>query len=287
MHFDRLEISRLRNIDEAALDLSPGLNFFHGDNGAGKTAILEAAHLLVRGRSFRSHRPRELIQRDQEQLLVRATLIDPALGSRIVLHCHNLRLMRSMQDTSVARLCTTFNSYHLAAQSFVRDALLSQFHRTEQRDVVVLAGFGRFGQTIMEELEAAAQEIERMFVIDIDADRRMLVAEEQQRLQGTYERIVLQGDISHPEVWRRLTEQEDLSRAHPTILLGTGRAEDNLRTALWIKRKYPNALVFARTNDQSQLAEEVGSEHGIETFSIKQLTEDNIPPAWLPTSYRA
>ncbi|TNF90248.1 MAG: potassium transporter TrkA [Gammaproteobacteria bacterium] len=211
----------------------------------------------------------------------------PALGSRIVLHCHNLRFMRSMQDTSVARLCTTFNSYHLAAQSFVRDALLSQFHRTAQRDVVVLAGFGRFGQTIMEELEASAREIERMFVIDIDADRRMLVAEEQQRLKGTYERIVLQGDISHPEVWRRLTEQEDLSRAHPTILLGTGRAEDNLRTALWIKRKYPNALVFARTNDKSQLAEEVGSEHGIETFSIKQLTEDNIPPAWLPTSYRA
>ncbi len=84
MLFDRLEISGLRNIDQAALDLSPGLNFFHGDNGAGKTAILEAAHLLVRGRSFRSHRPRELIQRDQEQLTVRAMLIDPALGPRAV-----------------------------------------------------------------------------------------------------------------------------------------------------------------------------------------------------------
>lgn len=211
----------------------------------------------------------------------------PGLGSRVVLHCHNLRFMRSMQDTSVARLCTTFNSYHLAAQSLVRDVLLAQFQRTQARDVVIMAGFGRFGQTIMEELEANAEgELAKVFVIDIDADRRMQIAEEQQRIRGTYERIVLQGDISHPEVWRRLTDQEDLSRANPTILLGTGRAEDNLRTALWVKRKYPNALVFARTNDKSQLAREVGAEHDIETFSIKQLMEDNLPAEWLPASYR-
>jgi Trk K+ transport system NAD-binding subunit len=210
----------------------------------------------------------------------------PALGSRIVIHCHNLRFMRSMQDTSVARLCTTFNSYHLAAQSLVHGSLLNQFRKTENRDVVVIAGFGRFGQTVMEEFEANAEEIDKAFIIDIDADRRMLVAEEQQRIRGQYQRTVLQGDISHPEVWRRLTDQEDLGRAHPTILLGTGRAEDNLRTALWLKRKYPNALVFARTNDQSQLAEEVGAEHDIETFSIRQLVEDNLPKEWLPSTYR-
>lgn len=212
----------------------------------------------------------------------------PELGSRIVLHCHNLRFMRSMQDTSVAKLCTTFNSYHLAAQCLVQQELLRQFRRTAARDVVVLAGFGRFGQTVMEELEAHAEkELDTVFVIDVDANRRMLVAEEQQRLRGRYRRVVLQGDISHPDVWRQLTEQADLSQHHPTILLGTGSVADNLRTALWLKRRYPNALVFARTNDISQLAHEVGAEHDIRTFSIKQLVEDNLPQAWLPTSYKA
>jgi len=211
----------------------------------------------------------------------------PELGSRIVLHCHNLRFMRSMQDTSVAKLCTTFNSYHLAAQCLVRQDLLRQFHRTEARDVVVLAGFGRFGQTVMEELEAhAEQELDTVFVIDVDANRRMLVAEEQQQLHGNYRRVVLQGDISHPDVWRQLTEQTDLTQQHPTILLGTGSVADNLRTALWLKRRYPNALVFARTNDISQLAREVGAEHDIRAFSIKQLVEDNLPQAWLPASYQ-
>ena len=51
----------------------------------------------------------------------------PDLQSRIVLHCHNLRFMRSMQDTSVATYCTTFNAYHLAAKSLVDNALLSHF----------------------------------------------------------------------------------------------------------------------------------------------------------------
>lgn len=84
MHFERLEISHFRILDDVALDLNPGLNFFHGDNGAGKTAILEAAHLLVRGRSFRSHRPRELIQQGQEQLTVRARVADGAMGQRTI-----------------------------------------------------------------------------------------------------------------------------------------------------------------------------------------------------------
>ena len=149
----------------------------------------------------------------------------------------------------------------------------------------MIAGFGRFGQTVVEELQAQAEaELEKVVLIDIDADRRVLVAEEQQRMGGNYPRIILQGDISHPEVWRKLRESVDLSKNKPTVILGTGRAEENLRTALWIKRQFPNALVFARTNDVSELALEVGAEHGINAFSIKQLVEDNLPQSWLPSS---
>ncbi len=110
----------------------------------------------------------------------------------------------------------------------------------------------------------------------------ILVAEEQERLGGNYERQILQGDISHPAVWQKLGALADLSVAKPTVILGTGRAEDNLRTALWIKKQFPNALVFARTNDISELALDVGREHGINAFSIKQLVEDNLPASWLP-----
>lgn len=206
----------------------------------------------------------------------------PHLESRLVLHCQRLRFLRSMEATTVGRLCITFNSYHLAAANLVKQQLIGHFKTTEARDVVVLAGFGRFGQTILEELQNLARdELDTVVIIDVDADRRVMVAEEQRRLGGNYRRVVLQGDISHPEVWRSLAESVDLSRDLPTVILGTGRAEDNLRTALWLKQSYPNAFVFARTNDKSELAVEVGSEHGIRNISIRQLVEDNIPASWL------
>jgi Trk K+ transport system NAD-binding subunit len=206
----------------------------------------------------------------------------PNLHSKVDLHCHNLRFLRAMESTAVAKLCVPFNSYHLAAASLVNDHLIAHFKSTEARDVVVLAGFGRFGQTILEELQDHAQsEIDTVAVIDTDARRRVQVVEEQLRMGENYRRLVFEGDISHPQVWRDLSESVDLTCNEPTIILGTGAAADNFRTALWLKAKYPHAFIFVRTNDKSELAIEVGAEHDIHSISIKQLVEDNIQLDWL------
>ncbi|MEZ5594900.1 MAG: DNA replication and repair protein RecF [Pseudomonadales bacterium] len=47
-------LQNFRNISEAAISLGDGVNLFVGDNGAGKTSILEAIHVVARGRSFRA-----------------------------------------------------------------------------------------------------------------------------------------------------------------------------------------------------------------------------------------
>ncbi|MEQ8860520.1 MAG: NAD-binding protein [Pseudomonadales bacterium] len=206
----------------------------------------------------------------------------PGLEARIVLHSHNLRFLRTMQETAVGRRCTGFNSYHLAAAGLVRDYLLQHFQQTGAKDVVVLAGFGRFGQTILEELQVhAAGEISTVGLIDLDAERRVLVVHEQGHLSDDYRRVVVQGNVGHPEVWRKLAESVDLGHSQPTVILGTGSPEENLRAAMWVKRTWPNALVFARTNDVSVFATDVGREHDINSISITQLVEDNLPEAWL------
>jgi len=80
--FQRLEIQDLRNLASVALDLGPGLNCFFGPNGAGKTAVLEAVHLLARGRSFRSQQAGDVIRRDQQAMLVRAVVQDEHRGEQ-------------------------------------------------------------------------------------------------------------------------------------------------------------------------------------------------------------
>ncbi len=58
-----LRLENLRRFEQLTLALEPGWNAFVGDNGVGKTTILEAAYMLSHGHSFRSG-GRVGIQRD-------------------------------------------------------------------------------------------------------------------------------------------------------------------------------------------------------------------------------
>jgi DNA replication and repair protein RecF len=54
-----LLVHNFRNIEQAELQLSPGLNVFWGNNAQGKTSLLEAAYVGISGKSFRSYAPKK------------------------------------------------------------------------------------------------------------------------------------------------------------------------------------------------------------------------------------
>ncbi len=70
MPLAELRIANLRCIEAAELEFSPELNLIAGENGAGKTSILEAVFLLGRGRSFRTRNSEKLIRHGQHSLTV-------------------------------------------------------------------------------------------------------------------------------------------------------------------------------------------------------------------------
>ena len=69
-----LSITSIRNIQQAGLKLSPGVNLLHGGNGSGKTSVLESIHLLATGRSFRTSKPGTLISETESSALIVAEL---------------------------------------------------------------------------------------------------------------------------------------------------------------------------------------------------------------------
>lgn len=68
MRVTRLRISNLRRLGEVELEPGSGLNFLVGDNGAGKTSVLEALHLMAYGRSFRGRVRDGLVRTGAEAL---------------------------------------------------------------------------------------------------------------------------------------------------------------------------------------------------------------------------
>lgn len=75
MRLQHLHIFNFRNFIDQEIELSPGFNYLSGDNGAGKTALLEAIHVLARGRSFRTHRIGPVVQHEQNALVVTGEVV--------------------------------------------------------------------------------------------------------------------------------------------------------------------------------------------------------------------
>jgi DNA replication and repair protein RecF len=78
MSIKTLSIYTFRNLTEAHLTLSPFFNLIAGENGAGKSSILEAVYFLSHGRSFRGHVLEPLVQFNQQKTILQALITTAA-----------------------------------------------------------------------------------------------------------------------------------------------------------------------------------------------------------------
>ncbi|MBZ5494823.1 MAG: DNA replication/repair protein RecF [Acidobacteriia bacterium] len=62
-----LRLYQYRNFDLQEIEFCPGTNLLYGQNGQGKTNLLEAIYLLGYGRSFRTATPRDCIQHGRQE----------------------------------------------------------------------------------------------------------------------------------------------------------------------------------------------------------------------------
>lgn len=94
MTLAELRITGLRNITSAHLHFHPHINLISGNNGSGKTSLLEAIYLLGTGHSFRSRDLPALITYQHDYL---------ALFARNFLH-QEISLQKSLHQTTLAKI---------------------------------------------------------------------------------------------------------------------------------------------------------------------------------------
>ena len=67
MPIEKIEMINFRNHEDTAFDFSPGINIIWGENGSGKTSIIEAVHILSNGKSFKTNRLIETITSNKKR----------------------------------------------------------------------------------------------------------------------------------------------------------------------------------------------------------------------------
>jgi len=98
MSLVRIEAYDVRNIESAAIEPSPRLNFIIGPNASGKTSLLEAVYLLGRARSFRTAQLSQAIRFGQSALMVTGKIeTDPGLTIPI-----GVRIARNEREIHLA-----------------------------------------------------------------------------------------------------------------------------------------------------------------------------------------
>jgi hypothetical protein len=205
----------------------------------------------------------------------------PDIGERVIVHVGDLRFMRSVAATRLARSCHTFNGHQIAAVHLVQAHLLDHFRRTAHLDLVVLAGFGRFGQTVLDELQRGADGgFDRVVIVDLEASRGAAIFAEQVGFDEGYHHEIVDGDLRDPKVWDAVQARFDLRHVQPVVVVGSGDDRMNLRLGLSLAERYPTAYVIARSDRQRSFAKAVSREAGIQTFSVGELVTQSMPDAW-------
>lgn len=70
MKLRRLRITNLRNIRDAVVNPGPNLNIIFGNNGSGKSSLLESIYVLGRADSFRTKQSADIISSETSELSV-------------------------------------------------------------------------------------------------------------------------------------------------------------------------------------------------------------------------
>ena len=76
----QISLTDFRNLQSTTLDFNPSLNLITGDNGSGKTSLLEAIYVLCQACSFRTHHLKKAIAHSSDNFLTFGRFSDYKAG---------------------------------------------------------------------------------------------------------------------------------------------------------------------------------------------------------------
>ena len=250
----------------------------------------QTQHLLALGRARGGV---VLTSDDRVNLEAAAATQDAHPALPVLAHVADLELRRALDALRGA--AHTFNAHRLAAQRVFERALRPHLAATAAKDVLVLVGFGRFGQTVFEELLANAglsEEIREVFLVDRKASDNARFFAPHAPVPCPLPYRCIDGDVADPATWEELkcqilagvpTGEEPVP---PFFVLGTDDDTLNLRVALALRRRLGRGpRIVVRVFHASSFTDAMASRFGLDVLAVEGLMRDAIQAQeaeWFP-----
>ena len=245
------------NIDELK-QVHPRLHMIVGD--VARKATLNRMHLKHASRVML------LTEDDLTNLAAAHRMRDEHLcDCPVVAHVADLVLLRDLRNVPDLAPIRMFNAFESAATNVVKDQIFAAFRNNSEVEVLVIAGFNRFGQSLLQAVQTHAPDaFTHVVLVDLNATASLHCFREQCALEKIKVACV-NADISDPQVWSRVQEHVQIEGKRPVIVLCTRDEVLNLHVAMMQSRHWNNALTLVRTLHRSKFAAMLGKVNG---FSV-------------------
>lgn len=100
IYFESIKLCGFRNFEDEHIEFAPGTNIILGQNGHGKSNLLEAVYLICTGRSFRTSHIKELIGFHKEGFYLEASILKNNIRHNIKLELYPHKKKLSIDNTS-------------------------------------------------------------------------------------------------------------------------------------------------------------------------------------------
>jgi hypothetical protein len=195
----------------------------------------------------------------------------------VAAHVSDLTLLRPVaRNVEGTHAPEGFNTHQMGALHLYQRHLQEHFRSTGYRDVVVLAAFGRFGQTILEILlREAPDELGKLVIVDRQASMlvRQFEADVAPLPAGS---VVCDGDMTDPATWNTIVEEIRDDPGDPIILVGSGNEVENIRAALQLRNADQKARIFARCFHRSAFSVALARQSSFELLSFEDVLRQSL-----------
>ncbi len=180
-----------------------------------------------------------------------------------------IRNQRHKTDSSPTPL--VFSTHRLGALHLYEQHLHPYFESTSYQDVVVIAGFGHYSQTILELLCAmAADELEQILIVDPAAAHLLRQLRSDVDI-GQVSIATIDGELDDARTWIEVREQLADQSATPLFLLNSSDETANLKAAMQLRSLALESKIFLSCFHHSAFAESMSTELNAEIVATEKL----------------